>query len=35
LAKGITVKVGPGETGARYRLDTIGEAVAYLRRYLV
>ncbi|CAN5567659.1 trehalose-phosphatase [soil metagenome] len=35
LAEGITVKVGPGETGARYRLDTIGEAVAYLRRYLV
>jgi trehalose 6-phosphate phosphatase len=31
---GITIKVGPGETAARYRLDTLDEVVAYLRRYL-
>lgn len=30
----ITVKVGSGETAARYRLDGIEDVVGYLRRYL-
>lgn len=31
---GVTVKVGPGETAARYRLDDVEAVVAYLRRYV-
>ena len=30
----VTVKVGPGETDARYRLDHIEDVIDYLRRYL-
>ncbi|MEX2541176.1 MAG: trehalose-phosphatase [Trueperaceae bacterium] len=30
----VTIKVGPGETAARYRLADIEAVVAYLRRYL-
>lgn len=32
--RAITIKVGEGETGARYRLATIEDVVAYLQRYL-
>lgn len=31
---GITVKVGEGETRARYRLDDVEDVVAYLKKYL-
>lgn len=31
---GVTVKVGPGESAARYRLPDVRAVVAYLRRYL-
>ncbi len=30
----VTVKVGPGDTAARYRLDGPEDVVAYLRRYI-
>jgi trehalose 6-phosphate phosphatase len=30
----VTIKVGPGETSARYRLDDIDAVVSYLRSYL-
>ena len=34
LADGVTVKVGDGESAARYRLAGVDEVVAYLERYL-
>ncbi len=34
LEEAVTVKVGPGSTAARYRLDDVEAAVAYLKRYL-
>jgi trehalose 6-phosphate phosphatase len=30
----VTVRVGPGETGARYRLPDVGAVVDYLRRFV-
>jgi trehalose 6-phosphate phosphatase len=33
-APSVTIKVGPGETSARYRLADIESVVGYLRRYL-
>lgn len=30
---GVTIKVGPGETAARYRLDDVDAVVAYLTRF--
>jgi len=34
LPEGITVKVGPGSSAARYRLAGVPEVVAYLKQYL-
>ena len=34
LPQGVTVKVGEGESAARYRLAGVDEVVRYLRRYL-
>lgn len=33
VEEGVTIKVGPGETAARYRLAGVDEVVAYLRRF--
>lgn len=34
LTNGVTIKVGPGESGARYRLEGVDEVIGYLQRYL-
>jgi trehalose 6-phosphate phosphatase len=33
-SRGASIKIGPGPTDARYRLDTVNEVVAYLGQYL-
>jgi len=34
LPHGVTIKVGPGPTAARYRLEGVPEVVRYLKQYL-
>ena len=34
LPDAITIKVGPGPTAARYRLEDVDAVIAYLKQYL-